>query len=230
MTENSAPKLIIKGAILAGGQGRRMGGLPKGALRCNGALSLVEQLLVEATRSGVEEMMIVANKPRAYAHVLCRIIPDRRINMGPVVGIEAALHHFDETCDAVLILPCDLPEISANEITALSNAFKEAGAPVVFAETADGQTHPLCAVISTGLRAHVSAAIDSGVLGAGDLWTQLGGTGVLFDKVDAFTNLNSPADVDAWRARKAAPTSLLRIVRSRPKMPSDYRCRCVRAT
>ena len=71
----SARKLTIKGAILAGGRARRMGGLPKGTLRCEGTLSLVERLLVQATCSGIEEMVIVANEPRAYAHLPCKIIP-----------------------------------------------------------------------------------------------------------------------------------------------------------
>jgi molybdopterin-guanine dinucleotide biosynthesis protein A len=185
-----------------------MAGLPKGTLRCDGALPLVARLLIQATSSGVEEIVIVANEPRTYANVLCKIIPDRRINMGPVAGIEAALYHFAERCDAVLILPCDLPEISSNEIAALLSVFENTGAPVIFAETVDGRKHPLCAVISADLRADVSAAIDSGTLCASDLWAQLGGIGVVFNKVDAFTNLNSPTDVDVWRAkkRKLAPS------------------------
>lgn len=210
---DSARKLIVKGAILAGGRARRMGGLPKGALRCDGGLPLAARLLAEATGSGVEEMVIVANEPRAYAHVLCRVIPDRRINMGPVVGIEAALHYFAGKCDAVLILPCDLPEISSSEISALLTAFEHTNAPVAFAETADGQRHPLCAVVSTGLCADISAALDSGWLCAGRLWAQLGGIGIVFDKVDAFTNLNSPTDVDTWRMNKRRIASPLRVRR-----------------
>lgn len=210
---DSARKLIVKGAILAGGQSRRMGGLPKGTLRCDGGLPLAARLLAEATGSGVEEMVIVANEPRAYAHVLCRIIPDRRINMGPVVGIEAALHYFGGKCDAVLILPCDLPEIASNEITTLLRAFENTGAPVVFAETTDGRKHPLCAVVSIGLRADISAALDSGWLCAGRLWAQLGGIGIVFDKVDAFTNLNSPTDVDTWRMNKRKIAPPPRVIR-----------------
>jgi molybdopterin-guanine dinucleotide biosynthesis protein A len=135
--------------------------------------------------------------------------------MGPVVGIEAALYHFAEKCDAVLVLPCDLPEISSIEISALLCAYERADGPVVFAETPGGQQHPLCAVLSSDLRADISAALNSGRLCAGRLWAELGGMGVVFSKAEAFTNLNSLTDLDTWRAKKRMRPPSLRV------MPSD---------
>lgn len=206
---NTKRNLQIKGAILAGGRARRMGGVPKGALLRDGRLSLVERLLIQTEDAGIDETVIVTNEPFSYAEIPCEIIPDLRRNMGPVAGIEAALNYFGAQCDAVLILPCDLPEISANEMSTLLDAFAESDAPVVFAETRDGHRHSLCAVVATDLRTGVSAAIDAGTLRVGTLWVRLGGTGVVFDNVDAFTNLNSVIDVSAWRAGKrihAAPS------------------------
>ncbi len=202
MMDNTVHNLVVKGAILAGGRACRMGGLPKGTLRGDGTLSLVERLLMQAARSGIREMVLVGNETRAYAHLPCEIIPDTQINMGPVVGIEAALNYFNMGCDAVLFLPCDLPEISSKEISTLVDAFAGSNAPVVFAETVDGREHPLCAVVSTSLRADVSTAISTGMLCASNLWARLGGLGVVSDNTEAFTNLNSFTDVNAWRARK----------------------------
>jgi len=72
------------------------------------------------------------------------------------------------------------------------------GECLVFAETDGPQKHPLCAVIRTDLLDSVSTALDSGAFGVSDLWQRLGGATVHFDNSDAFVNLNSLGDVDAW--------------------------------
>jgi len=179
----------IAGAILAGGNASRMGG--------------IERLVVHMLRCGIERIAIVANDGRPYAHIGCTVIPDKRRGAGPLAGIEAALAHFADQCDAVLCLPCDMPALSAKEISALLSAFTAGGEPVTFAETDGSARHPLCAVVGTDLLDDVSAALDRGELGVGDLWSQLGGSPVHFDDPDAFINLNSAGDVDAWLAGKA---------------------------
>lgn len=204
---HSLYKPTIKGAILAGGRARRMGGVPKGTLRYHGGPSVLGHLLTQTENAGIDETVIVANEPHVYGYLPCEIIADRRQNMGPMAGIEAALQHFGDRCDAVLFLPCDLPEISANEIAALTDAFERSDAAVVFAETGDGHRHHLCAVVGTSLRARVSAAIDAGKLRVGALWDRLGGTAIISDNVNAFVNLNTPDDVDNWRVRRKASRS-----------------------
>jgi len=209
MKNNSVHKSTIKGAILAGGRARRMGGVPKGTLRRHGGPSVLEHLLAQTGNAGIEETVIVANEPHAYGFLPCEIIPDTRQNMGPVAGIEAALQHFGDRCDAVLFLPCDLPEISANEIAQLTDAFEGSEAPVVFAETVDGCRHHLCAVVATSLHARVSAAIDTGMLRVGTLWDRLGGTAVVSNNIESFINLNNPRDVESWRSKTAAARTLI---------------------
>lgn len=54
----------IAGVILAGGNARRMGGIPKGTVRVDGQLSLLERLVVPMLRCGVEEIVVVANDER----------------------------------------------------------------------------------------------------------------------------------------------------------------------
>ena len=196
----------IAGAILAGGSASRMGGIAKGAIRAGGDLSLVERLVVHTMRCGIEQIVIVANDNRPYAHVGCPVIPDKRLDAGPLAGIEAALAHFADTCYAVLCLPCDMPAMSSKEISTLLSAFLASGGPVTFAQTDGPAKHPLCAVVRTDLLEDVSAALDRGALGVGDLWSHLGGSGVHFENPDAFVNLNSPGDLDAWLAGKSNDT------------------------
>jgi molybdopterin-guanine dinucleotide biosynthesis protein A len=193
----------IAGAILAGGNASRMGGVAKGMLRAGGDLSLVERLIVHVVRCGVEQVIIVANDSRPYAHVGCAVIPDKRLGAGPLAGIEAALTHFADEYDAVLCLPCDLPALSSKEISVLLSAFAAGGGPVTFAQTKGSVRHPLCAVVRTDVLDEVSAALGRGELGVGDLWSRLGGSPVHFDNPDSLINLNSPGDLDAWLAGKS---------------------------
>jgi molybdopterin-guanine dinucleotide biosynthesis protein A len=193
----------IAGAILAGGHASRMGGIAKGAIRADGDLSLVERLVVHILRCGIEQIIIVANDSRPYARIGCPFIPDKRRDAGPLAGIEAALAHFADQCDAVLCLPCDLPALSSKEISSLLSAFAAGGGPVTFAQTEGSERHPLCAVVRTDLLADVSAALDRGERGVGDLWSELGGSPVCFDDPEAFINLNSPGDLNAWLAGRS---------------------------
>ncbi len=214
MKETRTPQRIA-GAILAGGKARRMGGIAKGMLGVpnaefcvggplplGGSLSLIERLVVHLMRAGVEEIIIVANDDRPYLRIGCAIVPDGRVDAGPLAGIEAALGYFADRYDAVLCLPCDLPSLSSKEMSALIAAFVDTGGPVIFAETEDGTRHPLCAVVRADLLDGVSAALDRSELAAGDLWDQLGGFTIHFDDPNAFVNLNSPGDLDAWLAGK----------------------------
>ena len=192
--------LRIAGAILAGGKAQRMGGIAKGMLPLGGSLSLIERLVVHLMRAGVEEIIIVANDDRPYTRIGCAIVPDGRMDAGPLAGIEAALGYFAGRYEAVLCLPCDMPSLSWKEMSALLATFVDTGGPVIFAETEDGARHPLCAVVRVDLLDGISAALDQGERAVSDVWPQLGGFAVHFDDPNAFINLNSPGDLDAWLA------------------------------
>jgi molybdopterin-guanine dinucleotide biosynthesis protein A len=198
----------IAGAVLAGGKACRMGGVAKGMLQADGSLSLIERLVVHMMRCGVDEIIIAANDERPYTRIGCAVVPDQRNDAGPLAGIEVALAHLAGRYDAVLCLPCDLPSVSWKEMSVLLSAFADGSGPVVFARTQDRARHPLCAVVSTDLLERVSAALDQGELGVGNLWLQLGGAAVPFDNPNAFVNLNSPDDLDSWLAGR--PSGRLR--------------------
>jgi molybdopterin-guanine dinucleotide biosynthesis protein A len=193
----------IAGAILAGGKAQRMGGIAKGMLPAGESLSLIERLVVHLMRAGVDEMIIVANDDRPYTRIGCAIVPDGRIDAGPLAGIEAALGYFADRYEAVLCLPCDMPSLSWEEISALIAAYVDTGGPVVFAQTEDSARHPLCAVVRADLRDEIAAPLDRGERAVGALWQQLGGFPVHFDDPNTFVNLNSPGDLDAWLAGRS---------------------------
>ena len=93
-----------------------------------------------------------------------------------------------------------MPAITARVISKLKEAFLADETPVVYAETGDYFWQPLCAVVHNGLADNVSAAIRDDVRSVRDLWCRPGAAAVHFENDAAFMNVNSPADLDAWRA------------------------------
>ncbi|MBN2182270.1 MAG: molybdenum cofactor guanylyltransferase [Sedimentisphaerales bacterium] len=191
-------RLEIGGVILAGGQARRLGGLAKGRIEVGGNVSIVEQLISELKNAGICNIIIAANDPIPYLHFDIEVVPDIRKGIGPLGGIETGLVHFTGQSDAVMFVPCDMPNITSKEMLTLKEAFMETEKPVVFAGTAGFFWHPLCAVVHNRLKNRISSAIDDGQRKVRDIWQQLKAETVLFDDNTAFFNINNFEDIHRW--------------------------------
>ncbi|MHC4266413.1 MAG: molybdenum cofactor guanylyltransferase [Planctomycetota bacterium] len=198
MTRNPI-NCTIAGAILAGGNARRIGCIVKGTLKINSGVSIVQHLINELSRTGISDVVIIANDQSPYLDYGVEIIPDLRTGIGPMGGIESGLVHFADRCDAVMFVPCDLPNITAKEMLVLQKAFFESKAPAVFAETSDSFWHPLCAVVHKSLAKKVSDAIDQGEQKIRNVWKHVKAAKIYFDDVSPFFNVNSLSDVDKLR-------------------------------
>jgi molybdopterin-guanine dinucleotide biosynthesis protein A len=203
-------------AILAGGDAVRYGGVVKGLLRLPDGRTIIGRLMAEARAAGAGEIAIIANDPepyRSFGSAAGRrdrpgdgaptVVADRRTGAGPIAGVESALAHFAGRCEAALLLACDMPAITREEMGALVKCFVERKARAVVAETADGW-HPLCAVAATAVHAEVTQAIEEGVRKVGDLWRRLGAVAVRFDDGGPFFNVNTPEDWAQWLRALAA--------------------------
>ena len=186
------------GVILAGGNGNRLGGIPKGTLRFLNGVSIVEHLIAEFAHAGIEHTIIVANDPGPYRHYRAKILRDARAHHGPLGGIEAALDYLDEQHHAVICLPCDVPHVTAGEILALKAALCSVTAPVVYART-PCRTHTVCASLRAGLRDNISTALNQGRRCVFRLWQALGAQPLCFPDETAFLNVNTAADLIRWR-------------------------------
>ena len=193
----------VAAAILAGGQASRHGGIPKGLLEATSGSSIIENQITQLTSSGLSEIIIVANNPEPYQHCGPQIIPDLRSGIGPLAGIEAALAHYTARCDATLLLPCDLPGITAGEMSRLKVAFINSSATVAVAITDDSFWQPLCTVVHNSMLPAIRRAIDVGQHWPLLLWRAMGALGVYFDDATAFFNINTPQDLTRWRAMRA---------------------------
>jgi molybdopterin-guanine dinucleotide biosynthesis protein A len=208
----SANDRDIAAAILAGGRASRFSGCPKGLLELPGGGSIIETALAAVATAGIAPVTIIANDPEPYEHLGVEIVPDHRPGLGPLGGIEAALFHYAGRCGGVLVLPCDLPGITAREVHALQAAFAASRPPAVVAATGDGFWHPLCAVVRADVLSAVSRALDCGRNGVYRLWRGVGAVPVYFDDAAPFFNVNSPADLDRWLLGERQPEREAKLV------------------
>ncbi len=113
MNKNSDLKKISC-IILAGGEGKRVGGVDKGLLKYKNK-ALIEYV-IDAVKPQVDELIISANRNiEQYKQYANKVISDESEKyLGPLAGINAALPHCVH--DWVLIVPCDTPFLPNNII------------------------------------------------------------------------------------------------------------------
>ena len=210
----------IAAAILTGGRASRLSGIVKGLLVGAGDVPLIERLINELAIAGVHEVILSANDPQHYARFGKPLVADLHAGSGPLGGIEASLDYLAKCCESVIFLPCDLPNLSAVEITALIRVHQSTPDRIVLAETLENE-HPLCAVVPVGKLSAVSAAIRAGHYGVGRLWHELAATTVRMDNPASFLNINTPEDLHRWRPPGGATPGSKELVASPCDSPGN---------
>jgi molybdopterin-guanine dinucleotide biosynthesis protein A len=158
------------------------------------------RLIAEIESTNISPLVISANEPQSYESFGKPVIADLRPQRGPLGGIEAALINYSTQIrpQGVLFLPCDLPDISANEIIRLRETFRNNDARIIVAEAA-GRQHHLCTIVRPDILSDVQRALDENRLEIKQLWRELGAVSVNFSYAKPFCNINSPEDYHAWR-------------------------------
>jgi molybdopterin-guanine dinucleotide biosynthesis protein A len=180
-------KTPMTGIVLAGGQGRRMGGVDKGLQPLRGR-PMVEWVL-ERLRPQVGEIMINANQNAeryaAYGH---RVIGDEVSGFaGPLAGLHAGLKAASHPL--VVTVPCDSPFLPADLVSRLSGSLKENDLAV--AKTGD-RTHPVFALVRKEVLGNLQAFLEGGGRKIDAWYAGLRFVEVSFDdEADAFRNINT---------------------------------------
>src|SRR5262245_6848560 len=128
-------------AILAGGQGTRLGGRDKSALVVGGRTILDRQIATLSEVNGVDEILIVGRATHPSARTIADIVP----GCGPLGGIHAAL--TEARHEAVFVIACDTPYPTGSLVQYLFEVADSAAIVVdLVVPQTDGGYHPLCAV------------------------------------------------------------------------------------
>ena len=177
------------GAVLAGGQSRRMG-RPKHALRLPDGRQMIEA--VADTLADVCSSVVVVAGEASETLPGVEQIADLRAGQGPLGGLEALLASGRDT--EYLVCPCDLPLVSAGVLRRLTAA-ADAMATVLRIE-GEASVEPLPARISARALDLVRSRLDRGERAVHRLMEALEPEVVLLSKAEArcLTNVNDPAD------------------------------------
>jgi molybdopterin-guanine dinucleotide biosynthesis protein A len=179
----------ITGVVLAGGKGRRMGGVDKGLQLFRGR-TLID-LVLERIRPQVTEVLINANQNReqyeAYGY---KVVGDLFSGYaGPLAGLHSALSAASH--DLVLTVPCDSPFLPMDLADRLETARQSRSADIAVARTGR-QVHPVFCLVQRKLLPHLSSFLDDGGRKIDAWYADLNVVEVAFDdQPEAFTNFNT---------------------------------------
>jgi molybdopterin-guanine dinucleotide biosynthesis protein A len=177
----------VSGVVLAGGQGRRMGGVDKGLQSLRGKPMV--GWVVARFKSQVEEIIINANQNlelyRAFGY---RVVADEIGGFaGPLAGLHAGLSAA--AYPLVATVPCDSPFLPADLVARLKNALGDKDLAV--AKTGD-QPHPVFVLLRTDLKRNLETFLEQGGRKIDAWYASLRTVEVSFDdEAEAFRNINT---------------------------------------
>ena len=190
----------ITGVILAGGQGKRLGGVDKGLVTLHGK-PLIEHVIA-ALQPQVGGMLISANRNlevySAYGFpVVADVIGDYD---GPLAGMLSAMRAAGTPY--ILTAPCDAPRLPADLAQRLSGALAHVNSDAAVAASG-GQMQPVFALLRTRLGDELQKFLEVGERGVGEWMRRLpaavsdfpGGEGV-------FMNINTAEELRNIEAMK----------------------------
>ena len=179
----------VSGIVLAGGQGRRMGGVDKGLVHLRGKPMVA--WVLERLAPQVGELLINANQNlEQYRDFGYPVVTDEIGGFaGPLAGLQAgmkAAHHA-----FVLMVPCDSPFLPADLAQRLFSALNADHADLAVAKTG-GQPYPVFALARTALLPQLTAFLEGGRRTVYAWYDLIKVVEVAFDDQEqAFTNINT---------------------------------------
>lgn len=187
----------IIGVILAGGRGRRMGGVDKGLQDLYGRPMV--QWVIDRLAPQVTHLLINANRNlERYAEFGYPVFPDKMPDYsGPLAGIQMALTHA--TTPLVATVPCDSPWLPADLVARLFNALQKSAADLAVARTPT-RIQPVFCLARRTLLPQLTDYLAAGGRKVEDWHAMLKVCPVAFDEADeAFSNLNTAEDLTRAR-------------------------------
>jgi molybdopterin-guanine dinucleotide biosynthesis protein A len=181
--------MTITGIVLAGGKGRRMGGIDKGLAVFQGK-PLIAHVL-ERFSPQVDELLINANRSiESYQPWGCTLIHDAFPDFaGPLAGLHAGLLHAQHPL--VATVPCDAPFLPLDLVDRLHAALLEQHADIAIART-HTRIQPVFSLCRSLLLPNLSTFLSSGGRKVEAWHAGLNKVEVDFDdKAAAFANINT---------------------------------------
>ena len=185
----------VTGIVLAGGQGRRMGGVDKGWVELAGEPMIAHVLRRLAPQVG--NVLINANQNLdRYRALGYPVVADSVGGFaGPLAGLHAGL--TEATQELAVTVPCDSPFLPPDLVDRLHAALVARDAQLAVARTFD-QPHPVFALVRRDVLPSLAAFLEGGGRKIDAWYAALDVVEVPFDdEVDAFRNINTADELAA---------------------------------
>jgi molybdenum cofactor guanylyltransferase len=195
---------MITGVVLAGGLGRRMGGVDKGLQLLRGRP--MAAWVIERFAPQVDEVLINANQNlERYSALGYRVIPDEIAGYaGPLAGLHRGL--TEASHDLVATVPCDSPFLPRDLVARLGAALEREQANIAVAKTGE-QPHPVFCLCRRSVLPGLTAFLAAGGRKIDSWYANLRLTEVIFDdQPDAFSNINTEDELRAFETRALPST------------------------
>lgn len=183
------------GLILAGGQGLRMGGVPKADLRLGGQRLL--DRCIARLEPQVDGLVVNAN---VAVETHLPVVPDTLPgHLGPLAGVLSGMVHGELLGHShVVSVAVDTPFFPCDLVPCLQLAGLNHVQGLAVAATPDGQQGTF-AIWPVVLKAALEAFLREGHRKVRAFTSQHGAQNAVFPatKPDAFFNINTPADLEA---------------------------------
>ncbi len=185
----------VTGIVLAGGQGRRMGGVDKGLVELDGAPMVAQVIARLAPQVGAILVNANQNADR-YSELGFPIVPDTVGGFaGPLAGLHAGLGRT--ATDFAVTVPCDSPFLPLDLVQRLGAALTKSHCELAVAKTFD-QPHPVFALVRRDVVANLAAFLQGGGRKIDAWYAGLRIVEVPFDDcADAFRNINTREELAA---------------------------------
>jgi len=185
----------VTGVVLAGGQGRRMGGTDKGLVLLAGQPMVAHVLARFAPQVG--DVLINANQNTGrYAEFGHAVVADAVGGFaGPLAGLHAGM--TAATRRFVCTVPCDSPFLPVDLVARLAAAQAAHDADVAVAKTG-AQPHPVFALVRRAVLPHLTGFLADGGRKIDVWYSTLSVVEVAFDDAEAaFRNINTRDELAA---------------------------------
>lgn len=182
----------ITGLILAGGEGKRVGGADKGLLDYRGRPLITH--VIERFAPQVDQLLISANRHlEDYLDFGYPVVTDATAErLGPLAGLEAGLAAC--TTPWLATCPCDSPQLPLDLVARLLAAAQARGAQLAVATCPSG-LQPTFLLCRRGLLPVLRAALRAGERSVRGWCHCQRAVEVAFDDASAFANFNTLADL-----------------------------------
>ena len=184
----------ITGIVLAGGMGRRMGGVDKGLVLLGGkpmAAHAIARLLPQ-----VGALIVNANQNRERYEALGYPVVADDVGgfAGPLAGLHAGMTRA--ATPYVVTVPCDSPFLPPDLVARLGEGLERERAQLAVAYTG-AQPHPVFALVDRAVLPHLAAFLRGGGRKIDAWYATLAVAAVPFADESAFRNINTQDELAA---------------------------------